>query len=244
LGMLKRLGCWADIAADGREALRALESESYDLVLMDRQMPEMDGFEAATEICRREAQGRRTPIVAMTAYTLKGDRDRCIAAGMDDYLTKPVGLDALRDVLRRWLPAPQDGPTAAAPEEARVPAEAEPPTRLPSIDPRVFWELRELLGAELRSVAALFLSDATTRLKRLRAALETRDCNTFFKEGHSLKGGSANIGAVHLAALCGELQRMGREEDLAGAPELVARVEWELAAVQKALRGELEHRET
>ncbi len=247
LGMLKRLGCWVDIVADGREALRALESESYDLVLMDCQMPEMDGFEATTEIRRREAQGRRTPVVAMTAYTLQGDRDRCIAAGMDDYLTKPVGLDALRAVLRRWLSAPQDGPTAAAPEEARVPGEAESPTqftRLPSLDPRVLDELRELLGAELDSVAALFLSDATARLKRLRAALETRDCKTFFEEGHTLKGSSANVGAVRLAAMCRELQRMGREEDLAGAPELVARVEWELAAVQKALRGELEHRET
>lgn len=244
LGMLKRLGCWVDTVADGREVLRALESESYDLVLMDCQMPEMDGFEAATEIRRREAQGRHTPVVAMTAYTLKGDRDRCIAAGMDDYLTKPVGLDALRAVLRRWLPASQDESVAAAPEEARAPGRAEPPTQLPSIDPRAFGELRELLGAELSSVAALFLSDATTRLKRLRAALETHDSKILFEEGHSLKGSSANIGAARLAALCGELQRMGREQDLAGAPELVARVEWELAAVQKALRGELEHRET
>ncbi len=243
LGMLKKLGCWADTACNGREALRALESGPYDLVLMDCQMPEMDGFEATAEIRRREAGVRHTPVVAMTAYTLKGDRDRCITAGMDDYLAKPVGLDALRVVLRRWLPTPRDGSTAPGPG-ARAPGEAEPPTRLPSIDPRAFGELRELLGAEIHSIVALFLSDATARLKRLRAALETREYKIFFEEGHSLKGGSANIGAVRLAALCRELQRMGREEDLAGAPELVARVEWELATVQKVLRGELERHGT
>lgn len=246
-GMLKRLGCGADMVANGREALRALESGSYDLVLMDCQMPEMDGFDATAEIRRREAGRSHTPIVAMTAYTLKGDRDRCIAAGMDDYLAKPVGLDALRAVLHRWLPTVRKRNRSTAAPGRDTPREAETPmqfTRLPSIDPRAFGELRELLGGEINSVAALFLSDATGRLKRLRGAIEAHDCKAVFEEAHSLKGGSANIGAERLAAMCRELQRMGRDEDLDGASELAARLEWELATVQKMLRGELERHGT
>ncbi|GEM_PF-1025506 len=246
VGMLKRLGCRADTVANGREALRALESGPYDLVLMDCQMPEMDGFEATEEIRRREEGGRHTPVVAMTAYTLKGDRDRCLAAGMDDYLAKPVGLDALRAVLRRWLPVVREVVTAPS-GRGGAGGDGERPmdfTRLPSIDPRAFEELRELLGAELNSVAALFLTDAAARLKRLRAALESGDGKVLFEEAHSLKGGSANIGAARLAAMARELQFMGREGDLTHAAELVARIEWELATVQKALRGELERHGT
>ena len=103
LGMLARIGCAVETAANGREALERLAAASFDVVLMDCHMPEMDGFEATAAIRAREAVGgRRTPIVALTANAIEGDRERCLAAGMDDYLAKPIRLADLRRVVERW----------------------------------------------------------------------------------------------------------------------------------------------
>jgi CheY-like chemotaxis protein len=102
-GLLEGLGCRVEVASDGREAIDLLRRRSYDLVLMDCQMPVLDGYAAASEIRRLESGARRTPVVAMTAHAMQGDRDRCLAAGMDDYLTKPLGRLALAEVLGRWV---------------------------------------------------------------------------------------------------------------------------------------------
>jgi CheY-like chemotaxis protein len=120
LGMLEALGCQVDLAGDGREALEAVAQGSYDLVLMDCQMPEMDGFAATAairtlEVARRNVGRRRIPVIALTANAMKGDRERCLAAGMDDYLAKPFTLGQLGEVLARWLPA---AAPAACPEVA------------------------------------------------------------------------------------------------------------------------------
>jgi CheY-like chemotaxis protein len=103
--MLERLGYWADVASDGREAVQSYVRQPYAAILMDCQMPDMDGFEATMQIREREGSGRRTPIIAMTASAMQGDRERCLAAGMDDYLSKPVQVETLRTVLERWAPA-------------------------------------------------------------------------------------------------------------------------------------------
>jgi two-component system sensor histidine kinase/response regulator len=102
--MLERLGLRADVAADGHEALGRLGTTSYALILMDCQMPELDGYEVTARIRAREEPGHRTPIIAMTAAAMQGDRERCLAAGMDDYISKPVRLNELRTTLERWLP--------------------------------------------------------------------------------------------------------------------------------------------
>jgi CheY-like chemotaxis protein len=100
--MLTKLGCTVDIAANGREAVETLTENTYDIVFMDCQMPEMDGFEATREIRRREEQLGHVPIVAMTANAMQGDRERCLEAGMDDYLPKPINREALRELLGQW----------------------------------------------------------------------------------------------------------------------------------------------
>ena len=101
----RKLGLKADLAANGREAAQAVLDQTYDLVLMDCQMPEMDGFQATRLIREQESPGHRVPILAMTANAMQGDRERCLASGMDDYLAKPVTLDGLKNALHRWLPA-------------------------------------------------------------------------------------------------------------------------------------------
>jgi CheY-like chemotaxis protein len=100
--MLQRLGCEAEVAVNGREALAALESIPFDLILMDCQMPEMDGYQAATEIRRRESGPGRLPIIALTAHAIQGSREKCLEAGMDDYLSKPINPQTLSEMLRRW----------------------------------------------------------------------------------------------------------------------------------------------
>jgi CheY-like chemotaxis protein len=103
--MLARLGLGADVASDGREAVQSFGRQPYALVLMDCQMPELDGFQATARIRASEGPGQRTPIIAMTASAMRGDRERCLAAGMDDYIAKPVRIDDLRMAVERWLPA-------------------------------------------------------------------------------------------------------------------------------------------
>ena len=110
--MLERCGCRVEVVGDGRQALAALSTQRYAAVLMDCQMPEMDGYEATVELRRRENGGRRTPVIAMTAHAMEGDRETCAAAGMDGYLSKPIRREQLIDTLRQWIPPQTD--TAAA----------------------------------------------------------------------------------------------------------------------------------
>jgi CheY-like chemotaxis protein len=122
--VLERCGFRAHVVNDGQEALDALSMQAYDAVLMDCQMPELDGYEATRELRRREGDGRRTPVIAMTAHAMTGDRERCLAAGMDDYIAKPVRSQALVAVLQRWIAKDQEGGERAAEETADLMASA------------------------------------------------------------------------------------------------------------------------
>ncbi len=218
--MLEHLGCTCAIAHNGREALVAIEREAFDAVLMDCQMPEMDGYEATAAIRLHEhtsAAGKRLPIVALTAGAVEGERAKCLAAGMDDYLSKPFSLDQLESVLRRWLPA--------------VP---EMPPGEPHVDPRVIENVL-VLGSGgidlLRKLVDLYLDDAPARVAAMRDGMARADAAAVGRAAHALKSSSANLGAAALAEMLRRLERRCHEGATSGAEALVAAIEEEFAYV-------------
>jgi PAS domain S-box-containing protein len=225
--MLEKRGYHADAVANGREAVDALAHIPYDLVLMDCQMPEMDGYAATAEIRRREreqgAAARRTPIVAMTAHALKGDAEKCLAAGMDDYIPKPVTAQRLEAILTRW--SPQTGP--GAPEEA--------------VDGNALAALRDLQDEGrpdlLAEVIAVYLRDTPPRLAALHEAVARTDAAALRREAHGLKGSSSQIGAVKMARLCTELEEQAGTTDLMGAPETLRRLDEAFGRVRAHLQA-------
>ncbi|MBM3130380.1 MAG: response regulator [Chloroflexi bacterium] len=235
--MLEARGYRVDVMANGREALDALERATYDLVLMDCQMPVMDGFETTAHIRQREGAARHTPIIALTAHALRGERDKCIAAGMDDYLAKPITPDALYATLRRWIrsgargePAPENIPPLAPPDASE---------EEPILDPKVLASFRQLQEPGepdiIAQLIALFLSELPTKVAALRHAIEQNDASRLAKAAHTLKGSSANMGARRAAHACLELEQLGKAGDLTGVGDLFARLEQELARAQQAL---------
>jgi CheY-like chemotaxis protein/HPt (histidine-containing phosphotransfer) domain-containing protein len=237
--MLERLGYRADVAADGLEALEALLRVPYAAVLMDVQMPEMDGHEATAEIRRREAGlNRRTPIIAMTANAMRGDREKALAAGMDDYLPKPVKPEELEAALGRWIPQEEAGNSMAIAEaegSSVAPGDAEEP-----LDRAVVGSLLELGGSELLSeLAETFTSDTSPTLSALREAASAGDAQSVERIAHSLKGSSGSMGARRMSAICAELQDAGASGGLSRAPGLLERLEGEFGRVRAALEVEL-----
>jgi signal transduction histidine kinase/CheY-like chemotaxis protein len=218
--MLERMGYVADVAGNGLEALEALRRQPYDLILMDVQMPGMDGLAATRHIRADFPPDRQPRIVAITANVLREQRDECLAAGMDDFVQKPVGLAELRAALLRcggWesstpTPTPMDG---ASP-----------------LDPSYLASLRrlgEVTGRPLvREIVESYLIEAPRRLERLRQALLRGDVEDLVFVAHSLKGSSAQIGAVRVAAVSAELEQRGRRAALTGAAGLLADLQREI----------------
>ncbi len=236
VGFLDQLGYRSDVAANGLEALAAMERTDYAAVLMDCQMPEMDGYAATGEVRRREGRSRHTPIIAMTAGAIDGDRERCLAAGMDDYISKPVKPENLSAVLARWV--------VEAPHDPRFVAATEPEGRdlaVPEalIDYRQLNVLRRVgLGrsALLAEVVNAFLADAHTDLTVLGEAARDGDDVRIAQNAHRLRGAAANLGAVRVAALCSQLEQLGLERSFEAAPGLLARLTAELDRAGDALR--------
>jgi CheY-like chemotaxis protein len=211
--LLEKLGCRVDVAANGAEAVEMSAASDYAAVFMDCQMPELDGYEATARIRRREqSTGGRVPIVAMTANTMEGDRERCIDAGMDDYLAKPLRVDELESALTRALDG-SDGEDGLLDRE--------------HFDAVVGEDGREA------GLVTIFVDETRDRLGRLRAAIEADDSSEVTAIAHSVKGSSASFGATRMATLAGELEHgadHGPEEQLRRLGEL-ERV-FELTAVE------------
>jgi signal transduction histidine kinase/DNA-binding response OmpR family regulator len=229
LRLLERLGYRADVAANGREVLDRLERERYDVILMDVQMPEVDGLEASRAVCGRWPPAQRPRIIAMTAEAMEGDRERCLAAGMDDYLTKPIRLDELRRALA------ESQPVAAPPA-----ADTEAATR-DAIDRKVIDGLREDLGDPdaLRQVLTAFLDRAPLLVAQLKEARARGDQAALMASAHSLKGTSATLGALTLSEECAELERLVRAGRLQDLPARLAAIDTQAGIAMRALRAEI-----
>lgn len=233
-GMLSMNGCECEFAANGREAVEAARRGHFDLILMDCSMPEMDGYEATAHIRNfEEPLGQRTPIVAMTANTQQGDAEKCLAAGMDDYLAKPITLVELRQKLERWLEKTEASVRAALPAADPFEAEGDP------LDPAVFDKLREILGPALQQSVSPFLEDTPANLTQLELAVQEGNADTVRAVAHSIKGSSGNLGATTLAQLAKEVEELAIEQRTDEMRPLVARLKQAYDAVSTVLGTEV-----
>ncbi|MDQ3896860.1 MAG: response regulator [Actinomycetota bacterium] len=233
VGTLTKLGYQTDVAANGREAVDAVSGRRYAAVLMDCQMPEMDGFEAARAIRRREGGDRHVPIIAMTASATDADRQRCIAAGMDDYIAKPVRIERIEAVLEHWTSAGDGRPPSG---DGPVPDED-------VLDPSLVDQLRELGpdddGADLfPKLVETFAREGATRVSELRDAAQSEDFACLVRVAHTQRGSSAMMGAGALASACGALESASRQSDIEEARARLQAVEAELERATAALRSE------
>jgi len=224
--LLEKRGHTVTVVQDGTEALAAMRRQTFDVVLMDIQMPHMDGLETTQAIRAREQDtATRIPIVAMTAHAMQGDRERCLAAGMDGYVTKPVYPTELFEVI-----ASLTAPAASTPETPATPAEESD-----ILDRKTLWE-RVAGDAELlREIIELFLADCPERLLELHEALTHQDCTALARAAHRLKGAVGNISANHALAAVRCVETAAREGNVHAAAEALARLEDELARLTPLL---------
>ena len=232
LRQLKKLGFQADAVANGREVLQALAQVPYDIILMDCQMPEMDGYETAKTIRRTPATHGSGPyIIALTANAMLGDRDKCLGSGMNDYLPKPLDLADLEGVLERALAKLQ-------------PIEEEISARSPCLDQAVIAGLRELREPDepdsFKELAELFIKDGWMRITRLERALADKDSPAAAATAHTLKGSANNLGARQLARLCQSLENTAKSADMTEAANILLELKGEFQQVEQALRAEIE----
>ena len=240
LGILKRLGLRADTVANGAEAVRSLETLPYDLVLMDVQMPEMDGLEATRRIRDPQSavQQHEVPIIAMTAHAMRGDRERCLEAGMNDYVTKPVSAQALADALERWLPREDTVTLAHAPagRGAASPATAEE-AEAPVFD-KAGMMTRLMDDEDLaRIVVDGFLEDAPKQIEALRNYLAAGDAPGALRQAHTIKGASATVGGEALRAVAFEMEKAAIAGDFEAVTARLPDLESQLARLKEAMNG-------
>ncbi|BCT68859.1 response regulator [Nitrosospira sp. NRS527] len=253
--MLRNLGCNVDVTASGREAMQMVDAFFYHIVFMDCEMPEMDGFEATAAIRRRPDLKSRLPIVAVTAQAMHGDKERCLLAGMDDYISKPVMQEDFAAALTRWVPSKelqhsceaQEHITRSDEKAGNANSPGYPPfpvssslSDIPSaLNPAVIARLRALAEATepslIGQIFASFLSDGAERLNKLQNALDGDDPELLRKIAHALKGASANIGAHHMADIAQQLELLGKADSMSGAAVLIEQIEGEFERVKSEI---------
>ncbi|MET4615543.1 signal transduction histidine kinase/CheY-like chemotaxis protein/HPt (histidine-containing phosphotransfer) domain-containing protein [Stenotrophomonas sp. 2619] len=248
--LLQVLGCSVVTATDGQQALEHLHTQRVDLVLMDCQMPVLDGYQATRRWRAHEADtgAARQPIVAMTANAMAGDRERCLQAGMDDYLSKPVNRASLQACLQRWqgdAATPQwhappadvrapDMPMAALPASVMPDSDDSP---LPVLDSSVLDELVEVIGAQTAHIIGVFLDDTPALISQLQDASVAADLDQLRALAHSLKSASANVGALALSAASRRIEHDARAGTLERPAVAVALLIAEFARARIALAG-------
>jgi len=250
--ILEHCGCRVEVSESGQEAVAATARQRYDIIFMDCHMPKMDGYEATRAIRERENKSlqnsstNRIPIIALTGYSTEQDREKCLQAGMDDYLSKPFRIADIRSILDRWLSGRPDpirkvGEGAASSGEARRESDKGlgPQEGTPPIDWSVLEKMIPLQppGSEtlLKRVISLYLDTSLGLMKEIRAAVEGSDADALHRSAHTLKSSSAYLGALAFSGICKELELMGRGKALAEAKERLAALEKEYRRVRESL---------
>jgi CheY-like chemotaxis protein/HPt (histidine-containing phosphotransfer) domain-containing protein len=230
------------VAENGLEALKAIEANHFDVVLMDCQMPEMDGFEASEAVRQREAQdgSRRLPIIGLTADAFAGAREHCMEAGMDDYVAKPFRRDVLLAALAHWTRAtPLD---RASPPRLDTPANAPAVSDEEPLDPKALQALRDLRRPGrpdvLKRVIDLFATDAPRLVTAMRDAVASNNADALRQAAHTLKSTSANVGAISLSTNCREIEQLARASEVVTAKPRVNDAMKELDRVLEMLAQE------
>jgi len=251
--ILLRLGLECDVAQDGLAALSAINHHHYDLVLMDCQMPRMDGYEATRAIRLREATRglTRLPVIAMTANAMEGDREKCLDAGMDDYLSKPVMPATLRLMLCQWLPRSELDITEAGSDVMRPggdaakshPAAASTAGQAPpeaDVDRGILEELHEIMDDDFVTLLLSFLDAAPGLIREIEAGILDRDVKQVILPAHSLKSSSANVGALKLAGIASRMEQAAKQGDLAAVSGTFERLNRSFDAADRILRNACE----
>jgi signal transduction histidine kinase/HPt (histidine-containing phosphotransfer) domain-containing protein/BarA-like signal transduction histidine kinase len=231
LTILRKLGYRADIANNGLEVLKALEQKAYDILFLDVQMPEMDGLEAARQICQRWPAERRPRIIAMTGNALMGDREKCLQAGMDDYISKPVRIADLQSALQRW----GDMKTRKPDTVFLARPKSSPADNL--LDQAVIAELRNMPPTNgvsmLQELVDLFLAAAPKRIAQISQAINDGPMLAF--HAHALKSMCLSLGTKRLAELAQKLEDLGRARNVNDAPALLRELETAFAQTKAQL---------
>lgn len=232
--ILAREGCQVTAAANGLKALEAFDTGEFDMIFMDCHMPEMDGFEATAAIRERESGTRRhTPIIALTANAIAGDREHCLRAGMDDYISKPVSRQAIQMMLERWH---RDTKSAVDDSDDAAGAAARSDVALCDKAVGMLRSLEDSANPGIvRRVMSLFLDATPELLDALREASITRNVETLRVASHTLKSSSASIGALALSERCANLETLAREGRVADAKALVEGIIREFELIRPAI---------
>jgi CheY-like chemotaxis protein len=248
LSMLEIYGCKADIAENGVQAVKKASQKTYDLILMDCHMPEMDGFEATSQIRKHEqlkGNSHHVPIIAMTANVQKGIQEECQSFGMDGYLSKPFNMEQLESVLNQWINTGKKRtntkiPSKTAPIESQ---HTDIPTGKKILEKEALAKIRALQreGAPdiLNKVIGLYLESSPELMQSIHESVRQNNSHLLQEAAHSLKSSSANLGAMNLAAICKELENMGRNAKATAATSLINTVTTEYKQVTHALKQEL-----
>jgi CheY-like chemotaxis protein/HPt (histidine-containing phosphotransfer) domain-containing protein len=224
LAILRKLGLTAETAENGRDAWHMAAARPYDLILMDLQMPEMDGLEATR---RLRAAGQQAPIIALTAHAMAGDREKCLAAGMNDYLSKPISPAALRQALRQWLPHLDNRHDFVSPDNTP--------------DETAVWDragmLARLMGDEetLNVIAVGFVTDMSQQIAGLRGRLAAADDDGAARQAHTVKGAAANVGGERLRATARQLEEAAAQGDLQAAQNWLTELETEFNRLRELM---------
>lgn len=238
LNQLQMLGYEADYVGNGQEALDCLQEKNYDIVLMDCQMPILDGYQTTQELRHREGSAQHTVVIALTAHALPTDRDKCLAAGMDDYLSKPIEQEALGATIKRWVHLSTKSKLAGGQSETQNP----PQPSVLSMD-KIPLDLERLnrisrgkVGFQQQLLQA-FVKNAQPGLEQMRVAIQVGDCVTVEQQAHRIKGSSANVGVRLMPDVAAQLERQAREKILEGATDQLDTLETQLEQVKAFLKN-------